>query len=88
MEEKSNNAILEQLLGKPLQYGQIIQLVHVMTGKLLEGIPKEKGSSDYSIHFSKEGSKKAWFKVMPWQSKFKVEGDKVIPVPLFIFFGL
>ncbi|PRP87028.1 inositol 1,4,5-trisphosphate receptor-like protein [Planoprotostelium fungivorum] len=70
MEDALNATIWDQLDGQPLQYGQIVQLLHVKTNKFLSAKwttqSRRAGSTpSYSLRLMKEGSRSAYFRVVP-----------------------
>lgn len=64
---------MSQLDGKPLLYGQLVQLQHVSTGKWLAGRREE---DSWQLRLEKEGTRRAYFKVKPSNTS-RNEGDKV-----------
>ena len=68
-EKEQREAILSQLDGKSVRYGQVVQLVHVHSGnKFLAGEEGEAASLEQTcskVFFRTGAGNKCWFKFMP-----------------------
>ena len=83
MEQQLNETLHARYDGKPLQYGQIIQLMHVrkemfLAAKRSTESPSSDDDSDPNWIGWHEGSKRCWVKFMPLsEDSDKEEGEKV-----------
>lgn len=67
------------LEGKPIVYGQIVQLWHVRMQRFVSSVDEKGG---HELKLAKEGSRACWFKVVPHGSGADVEGSNGQKVPL------
>ena len=74
-----NSHFLQQKLGSPVLFGDIIQLFHVKSGKYLTVSPTELGKTEKEnvrIYLNPDGDSNSWLQILP---RFKIdrEGDRV-----------
>ncbi|XP_070538210.1 inositol 1,4,5-trisphosphate-gated calcium channel ITPR3-like [Ptychodera flava] len=78
-EQNDNEQDQRRQHGKPVKYGQVIQLKHQFTGKYIHVSTTNTSSTEYSnmlVEVLEYNSKNAQFKIMP-RYKVKSEGDTV-----------
>ena len=79
-ENTLNDNYMAQHMGKPVLFGDVVQLLHVKSGKFISVVPDKLASQEREniyANLSKGGSIYSWLQILP-RYRIDREGDKIL----------
>jgi len=79
-ENALNDNYMAQHMGKPVLFGDVVQLLHVKSGKFISVVPDKLGSQEREniyVTLSKGGNVYSWLQILP-RYRIDREGDKIL----------
>lgn len=79
-ENRLNESYMKQKMGTPILFGEIIQLLHLKSGKFLTIVPDQLARDEREnirISLSSEGNSFSWLQLLP-RYKIDREGDRIL----------
>ena len=79
-ENSLNDNYMAQHMGKPVHFGDVVQLLHVKSGKFVTVVPDKLASQEREniyVTLSKGGNVYSWLQIVP-RYRIDKEGDKIL----------